>query len=105
MPPHLEAEEHNIRPDVCAHCGSSALDVADLLVEEKLHVVKEHQRRRVVRRTTCRCRDCGGRTTPRSLPAPYARSKVASDWLAWFIHKTVVTVFGVEIPGPETTGS
>lgn len=86
LPAHLEAEEHNIRPDACAHCGSSALDVADLVVEEKLHVVKEHQRRRVVRRTTCRCRDCGRRTTPRSLPAPYARSKVTSDWLAWFIH-------------------
>jgi hypothetical protein len=59
--------------------------VADVVVEEKLHVVKEHQRRRVVKRTTCRCRACGKRTTPRSLPAPYARSKVTSDWLAWLV--------------------
>jgi len=86
LPQHLEAEEHQLRPDACAHCGSAALDVADELVEEKLHVVKEHQRRRVVRRTTCRCRACGERTTPRSLPAPYERSKVTSEWLAWFIH-------------------
>ena len=86
LPQHLEAEEHTLRSESCAHCGSSALDAADELVEEKLHVVKEHQRRRVVRRTTCRCRDCGGRTTPRSLPAPYERSKVTSDWLAWFVH-------------------
>jgi hypothetical protein len=49
--------------------------------------VKEHQRRRVVRRTTCRCRDCGGRTTPRSLPAPYDRSKVTCEWLAWLVHQ------------------
>jgi len=64
-----------------------ALDAADELVEEKLHVVKEHQRRRVVRRATCSCRDCGARTTPRSLPAPYERSKVTSAWLAWFVHQ------------------
>ncbi len=86
LPQHLEAEEHALRPDACGECGSAALDVADELVEEKLHVVKEHQRRRVVRRTTCRCRDCGARTTPRSLPAPYERSKVTSAWLAWFVH-------------------
>ena len=86
LPQHLEAEEHALRPDACGECGSVALDAADELVEEKLHVVKEHQRRRVVRRTTCRCRDCGARTTPRSLPAPYERSKVTSAWLAWFVH-------------------
>lgn len=86
LPQHLEAEEHALRPPSCGECGSSALDVADELLEEKLHVVKEHQRRRVVRRTTCRCRDCGARTTPRSLPAPYERSKVTSEWLAWFVH-------------------
>jgi transposase len=85
LPPHLPAEEHALQPDACAHCGSTALDAADEVVEEKLHVVKEHQRRRVVRRTTCRCRDCGERTTPRSLPAPYERSKVTCDWLAWLV--------------------
>jgi transposase len=86
LPQHLEAEEHALRPPSCGECGGSALDVAEELLEEKLHVVKEHQRRRVVRRTTCRCRDCGARTTPRSLPAPYERSKVTSEWLAWFVH-------------------
>jgi len=87
VPPHLEAEEHALRPDACVHCGSAALDAAEELVEEKLHVVKEHQRRRLVRRTTCRCRSCGGRTTPRSLPAPYDRSKVTCEWLAWLVHQ------------------
>jgi hypothetical protein len=58
-----------------------------VLDEEKLHVVKEHQRRRVVRRYTCRCRACGERTTLRSLPAPYERSKVTCDWLAWFVYQ------------------
>ena len=87
IPDHLEAEEHELRPDACAACGGSALDVVDQLIEEKLHVVKEHQRRRVVRRYTCRCRACGERTTLRSLPAPYKRSKVTCEWLAWFVYQ------------------
>lgn len=87
LPSHLEAEEHELRPQMCSACGGSALDLADELVEEKLHVVKEHQRRRVVRRYTCRCRQCGERTTPRSLPAPYDRSKVTCEWLAWFVYQ------------------
>jgi transposase len=87
IPEHLEAEEHQLRPTCCEHCGSEDLDAADEVVEEKLHVVKEHQRRRVVRRTTCRCRRCLKRTTPASLPAPYARSKVTCEWLAWFIDQ------------------
>ena len=56
LPQHLETEEHNLRPDCCEHCGSSELDVVDEVVEEKLHVVKEHQRRRVAKRKTGRCR-------------------------------------------------
>jgi transposase len=87
LPSHLEIEETALRPDVCAQCGGTELDAADEIVEEKLHVVKEHQRRRVVRRTTCRCRTCDARTTPRSLPAPYERSKVTCEWLAWFVHQ------------------
>ncbi len=88
IPQHLEAEHHRqSRPEQCEHCGSRRLGLAEELVEEKLHVVKEHQRRRRVVRPTCRCVDCGGRTTAPSLPAPYARSKVTSDWLAWFIHQ------------------
>jgi hypothetical protein len=90
LPQHLEAEEHVLRPQRCDSCGGSQLDVAEELVEEKLHVVKEHQRRRVVRRTTCRCRGCGARTTPRSLPAPYERSKVTCEWLAWLVHSKFV---------------
>ncbi|HEU5288703.1 MAG TPA: IS66 family transposase [Candidatus Limnocylindria bacterium] len=87
IPAHLEAEEHRFRPTHCEHCGSEELNIADEVVEEKLHVVKEHQRRRVVRRTTCRCRTCLKRSTPASLPAPYARSKVTCEWLAWFIDQ------------------
>lgn len=87
IPGHLEAEEHALRPDACGECGGAALDVVDELVEEKLHVVKEHQRRRVVRRYTCRCRACGERTTLRSLPAPYERSKVTCEWLAWLVYQ------------------
>jgi len=87
VPSHLEADEHRLRPAACERCGGTALDVVDEVVEEKLDVVKEHLRRRIVRRVTCRCRGCLARTTPMSLPAPYARSKVTCDWLAWFIHQ------------------
>ena len=88
IPPHLEVEEHRqARPERCESCGSSKLGLVDEVLEEKLHVVKEHQRRRVVVRPTCRCADCGTRTTASSLPAPYARSKVTCDWLAWFVHQ------------------
>jgi transposase len=87
IPSHLETEEHELRPDACSQCGGAALDVVDKLIEEKLHVVKEHQRRRVVRRYTCRCRACGERTTLRSLPAPYERSKVTCEWLAWLVYQ------------------
>ncbi len=87
VPAHLPAEEHKLRPEACGGCGATSLDVVDELVEEKLHVVKEHQRRRVVRRLTCRCRRCGERTTPRSLPAPYERSKITCEWLAWLVHQ------------------
>lgn len=98
LPKHLPLDPHSLKPDECAHCGSTALDVADVIEEEKLDVVKEHQRRRVVKRTTCRCRDCGGRTTPRSLPAPYERSKVTCDWLAWL----VMTKFSMLTPLDRT---
>ncbi len=87
LPSHLEAEEHELRPSACAGCGETALDVVDELIEEKLHVVKEHQRRRVVHRFTCRCRVCGARTTLRSLPAPYERSKITCEWLAWLVYQ------------------
>lgn len=87
LPAHVPAEDHALRPDRCEQCGGIELDAVDEVVEEKLHVVKEHQRRRVVKRTTCRCRACLARTTPPSLPAPYERSKVTCDWLAWFVHQ------------------
>ncbi len=98
LPTHLPVEEHELEPAACVHCGSDELVEAEVLEEEKLHVVKEHQRRRVVKRTTCRCRACGGRTTPRSLPAPYERSKVTCDWLAWL----VATKFSMLIPLDRT---
>ncbi len=96
IPNHLEAETHELRPEVCADCGGTKLDVVDEVVEEKLHVVKEHQRRRVVRRKTCRCRTCHGRTTPRSLPAPYERSKVTCEWLAWLVYSKFVLLMPLD---------
>ena len=85
LPDHLPKDEHVVRPEACEHCGCSELDLVDEVVEVKLDLIREHHRQRIVRRKTCRCRKCGGRTTARSLPAPYARSKVTSAWLAWLV--------------------
>jgi transposase len=90
LPEHLEAEEHTLRPEACEQCGSHDLEIVDEVLEVKLHVVKEHQRKRVVRRKTARCRCCGERTTARSLPAPFARSKATCEWLAWLVHQKFV---------------
>lgn len=86
VPEHLEAEEHMLKPEACSACGSSDLEVTDEVTETKLHVVKEHQRRRVVKRKTACCRRCGERTTARSLPSPFPRSKATCEWLAWLVH-------------------
>ena len=94
LPTHLEVEAHPLRAACCEHCGGTDLEVVDRLEEEKLHVVREQQRRRVVTRVTSRCRTCRRRTTPRSLPAPYLRSKITCEWLAWFIHQK----FGLLVP-------
>lgn len=90
LPEHLEAEEHTAEPDNCSACGSVDLELVDEVVEVKLHVVKEHMRKRIVRRKTACCRQCGERTTARSLPAPFARSKATCEWLAWLVHQKFV---------------
>lgn len=85
LPAHLPADESESRPCACGTCGGARLDLVDTFDEEKLTVVAQHQRRRVVHRYTVRCRDCQARTTGDAPPAPYARSKVTCEWLAWFI--------------------
>lgn len=90
VPEHLEAEEHTVRPDTCTCCAVPDLEITDEVVETKLHAVKEHMRRRVVRRKTGRCKNCGARTTARSLPSPFARSKATCEWLAWLVHQKFV---------------
>ena len=85
VPEHLPAQEHTVRPEVCSCCGGTALKIIDEEVETKLTVVKEHQRKRVVHRKVARCEDCGERTTATSLPAPFSRSKVTCEWLAWLV--------------------
>ncbi len=90
LPDHLVAEEHTLRPDACQGCGRTDLELVDEVVEVKLHVVGEHQRQRIVRRKTCACRHCGTRTTARSLPAPFARSKATCEWLAWLVYMKFV---------------
>jgi hypothetical protein len=90
LPDNLEADKHTTTPDACRHCGGTDLEIVDEVVEVKLHAVKAHIRKREVRRKTCCCRDCGERTTARSLPAPFARSKATCEWLAWLVHQKFV---------------
>ena len=90
LPEHLAAVEHVVTPSACECCGGTALDIIDEVIETKLDVIKEHQRKRIVRRKTARCRKCGERTTAMSLPAPFLRSKVTCDWLAWLVSMKFV---------------
>jgi transposase len=83
LPAHLPTDESTVYPDRCS-CGCTAFDHVDEVVEQKLHV-RSHQRNRLTRRKTGRCRDCGRRTTAEAPPSPFARSKVTPEWLAWFI--------------------
>ncbi len=85
LPEHLPIEKTESRPCECGDCGHDGLDLVDTFIEEKLHVIKQHVRRRVVVRYTVRCRKCLIRTTGETLPAPYARSKVTCEFLAWLI--------------------
>lgn len=94
LPEHLTADESTSRPCACGKCGGARLDVVDTFDEEKLTVVREHQRRRLVHRVTARCRDCGTRTTGEAPPAPWERSKVTCEWLAWL----VVQKFSLLVP-------
>ncbi len=41
-------------------------------------------------------RVCGERTTPRSLPAPYERSKVTCEWLAWLVYQKFVLLMPLD---------
>ena len=84
LPAHLPVDESTVHPERCP-CGCDAFDWVDEVVEDKLHVVAQHQRVRRTRRKTGRCRACGKRTTAQAPPSPFARSKVSCPWLAWFI--------------------
>ena len=85
LPDHLEADESRVLPPCCGNCNSDDLVVVGEVVEEKLTVVSAHQRRRVVHRVTCLCKRCLRRTTGEAPPAPFPRSKVTCEWLAWMV--------------------
>jgi transposase len=89
LPDHLKVDESTVRPDRCP-CGCEDFDWVDEVVEEKLHVVSEHQRVRRTRRKTGRCKACGKRTTAQAPASPFSRSKVTCEWLAWFIVQKFV---------------
>lgn len=95
LPEHLQVDEHVRYPQLCP-CGCTEFDIVDEVVEEKLTLVKEHHRRRVVRRKTGRCKHCRKRTTARSLPAPFPRSKATCAWLAWLVVQKYVLLLPLD---------
>ncbi len=95
LPEHLEVDGHVRYPELCP-CGCTDFEIIDEVVEEKLTLVQEHHRRRVVRRKTGRCKRCGERTTARSLPAPFPRSKATCEWLAWLIVQKYVLLLPLD---------
>lgn len=84
IPAHLPADETVCTSDRCT-CGCLDLDVIDEIVDTKLDVVKEHQRRRVIRQMVARCRTCRRKVVGPPPPAPCERSKVTCAWLAWMV--------------------
>jgi transposase len=94
LPEHLEVDESTVTPPCCVYCKSEDLVVVDEVVEEKLTTVQAHQRRRRVHRVTCLCKQCLKLTTAEAPPAPFPRSKVTCEWLAWM----VVQKFSLLVP-------
>jgi transposase len=93
LPEHLPAEGERSVPGCCAHCASTRLQQKSEIIETKLHIAPHH-RRRVTKRISCICMDCGKRTTGEAPPAPFERSKVTCEWLAWL----VVMKFRLAVP-------
>lgn len=83
LPSNLPRDTATVYPECCP-CGCDKFDWIDEVVEEKLDV-KAHQRVRRTVRKTGRCRRCGERTTGEAPPAPFERSKVTPEWLAWCV--------------------
>lgn len=80
---HLPAEESTVVP-TCSCCGKAA-PIVDEVVEEKLTIEVKSHKRRITRRKTVFCATCGVRTTAEAPPAPFERSTITCEWLAWFV--------------------
>lgn len=85
VPNHLPTDETVLTPDCCT-CGCQDLEIIDEVVDTKLDVVKEHQRKRLIRMKVARCSACRKHVTAEPPPAPCERSKVTCAWLAWLIR-------------------
>lgn len=85
LPESLPRDHTELKPESCPECGSRDLVVVKRYTEEKLHIVREHQRVRRTDRVACECNACSARVLPDAPPAPYPRSKATCEWLAWFI--------------------
>lgn len=85
LPEHLDADESTVLPERC-DCGCTQFELVDEVCEQKLDV-RSHQRKRVTHRKTGRCRNCGSRVTGEAPPAPFERSKVTCEWLAWLVFQ------------------
>lgn len=87
LPDGLPRDTATVTPPVCP-CGCTGFDWVDEVVEEKLDI-RAHQRVRRTVRKTGRCQRCGQRTTGEAPPAPFERSKVTCEWLAWAVAEHI----------------
>ncbi len=87
LPAHLPRDRSTVVPTACP-CGCDRFDWVDEVVEEKLDI-RAHQRVRRTTRKTGRCQRCGHRSTGEAPPAPFERSKVTCEWLAWAVAEHI----------------
>jgi transposase len=89
LPESLPVEETTLVP-ACANCGRTDCPIVDEVTEEKLTVEVKAHKRRLTHRKTVHCDRCELRTTAEAPPAPFARSKITCEWLAWLMVEKYV---------------
>lgn len=94
LPAHLVVDPEEHRPPACQHCGGHELRIVGEESVEKLDTIREHFRRRLVVRKTCRCNHCNRATTAEMPAMPWAKSKFTSNFVAHLVYQKL----GLHVP-------
>jgi len=90
----LPTSTEELRPDACAHCGGKRLSNKDTEEFELLDYVPGYYRRKIIRRTRCRCADCALVTTPARTGACLPKT----HYSAAFAAKVIYDKYGLHLP-------